>query len=116
MTSPAVGSSSAAQWLQGLLATGASSQTGRPSNSAPSPSTVGPNDVTSISAQAFQLNQAAGVSSSGIKGAAHAGIAQLQKSVESNASLNPAGLSPSVSDRHRALDTRLVGSRLSLVC
>jgi len=109
MTSPAVASSSAAQWLQSLLATGASSQTGRPSNSASSTSTVGPNDIASISAQAFQLNQAAGVSSSMVKDTARTGVSDLHKSIESHAS-------HSISDRHRAPDTRQLGSNLSLIC
>src|SRR6476620_9879284 len=108
MTSPAVASSSAAQWLQSLLATGAS-QTGRPSNSASSTSTIGPNDIASISAQAFQLNQAAGVSSSMVKDTARTGVSDLHKSIESHAS-------HSISDRHRAPDTRQLGSNLSLIC
>lgn len=54
-----VHASSAAQWLQGLLATGAPSQTGiQPSAG----STDAPRDSTNISARAFQLNQAAGTS------------------------------------------------------
>jgi hypothetical protein len=109
MTSQAVASSSAAQWLQSLLATGASSQTGRPSNSASSISTVSPTDIASISAQAFQLNQAAGISSSVVKNIAPAGISEFHKSVESHAP-------SSVSDRDRAPDARQLGSKLSLIC
>ena len=52
-----VHSSSAAQWLQGLLAKGAPSQTGTQSSNG---TTELPRDSTSISARAFQLNQAAG--------------------------------------------------------
>jgi hypothetical protein len=52
-------SSPAAQWLQGLLAKGAPSQVGSHSNTG---STELPRDSSHISAQAFQLNQAAGAS------------------------------------------------------
>lgn len=52
-------SSPAAQWLQGLLAKGAPSQVGSQSNTG---STELPRDSSHISAQAFQLNQAAGAS------------------------------------------------------
>ncbi|MEP6887080.1 MAG: hypothetical protein ABI945_02040 [Nitrospirales bacterium] len=52
-------SSPAAQWLQGLLAKGAPSQVGNHSNTG---STELPRDSSRISAQAFQLNQAAGAS------------------------------------------------------
>ena len=51
--------SPAAQWLQGLLAKGAPSQVGSQSNTG---STELPRDSSRISAQAFQLNQAAGTS------------------------------------------------------
>lgn len=54
-----VRSLSAAQWLQGLSAKGAPSQTGAQSNTG---STELLRDSTSISARAFQLNQAAGTS------------------------------------------------------
>ena len=52
-------SSPAAQWLQGLLAKGAPSQIGSRSN--PGAAEL-PRDSSRISAQAFQLNQAAGAS------------------------------------------------------
>lgn len=70
-------SSPAAQWLQGLLAKGAPSQIGSPANTG---STQWPRDTSRISAQAFQLNQAAGTSlkaqvrtaqSSGVSAAHH---------------------------------------------
>jgi hypothetical protein len=70
-------SSPAAQWLQGLLAKGAPSQVGNHSNTG---STELPRDSSRISAQAFQLNQAAGASlnvhsrstqSSGVSAAHH---------------------------------------------
>jgi hypothetical protein len=70
-------SSPAAQWLQGLLAKGAPSQVGSHSNTG---STELPRDSSRISAQAFQLNQAAGTSlsvharaaqSSGVSAAHH---------------------------------------------
>jgi len=54
-----VRSLSAAQWLQGLSVKGAPSQTGTQSNTG---STELLRDSTSISARAFQLNQAAGTS------------------------------------------------------
>lgn len=54
-----VRSLSAAQWLQGLSAKGAPSQTGTQSNTR---STELLRDSASISARAFQLNQAAGTS------------------------------------------------------
>jgi len=72
-----VRSLSAAQWLQGLSAKGAPSQTGTQSNTG---STELLGDSTSISARAFQLNQAAGTSlktnsqtaqSSGVSAAHH---------------------------------------------
>ena len=56
---PEIHSSPAAQWLQGLLAKGAPSQVGSRSN--PGASEL-PQDSSRISAQAFQLNQAAGAS------------------------------------------------------
>jgi hypothetical protein len=56
-----VHSSPAAQWLQGLLAKGAPSQTGTQSSTSNGATEV-PRDSTSISARAFQLNQAAGIS------------------------------------------------------
>lgn len=59
MTPLEVHSSPAARWLQGLLAKGAPSQTGIQSNNG---TTELPRDLTSISARAFQLNQAAGTS------------------------------------------------------
>ena len=52
-------SSPAAQWLQGLLAKGAPSQVGSRSSAG---ATELPRDTSRISAQAFQLNQAAGTS------------------------------------------------------
>ena len=61
-------STPAAQWLQGLLAKGAPSQVGSHSNTG---SMELPRDSSRISAQAFQLNQAAGASLS-----AHARTAQ----------------------------------------
>ena len=70
-------SSPAAQWLQGLLAKGAPSQVGSHTNTG---STELPRDSSRISAQAFQLNQAAGASlnaptrsaqSSGVSAAHH---------------------------------------------
>src|SRR5688500_13882020 len=60
MSTSEIHSSPAAQWLQGLLAKGAPSQVG---NHAHAGSTELPRDSTRISAQAFQLNQAAGASS-----------------------------------------------------
>jgi hypothetical protein len=54
-----VRSLSASQWLQGLSAKGAPSQTGAQSNMG---SRELPRDSASISARAFQLNQAAGTS------------------------------------------------------
>lgn len=72
-----VRSLSASQWLQGLSAKGAPSQMGTPSSNG---STELPRDSTSISARAFQLNQAAGTSlktnsdtpqSSGVSAAHH---------------------------------------------
>jgi hypothetical protein len=77
MTSSEVHSSPAAQWLQGLLSKGAPSQTGTQSSNG---ATELPRDSTSISARAFQLNQAAGTSlksnsqpaqSSGVSAAQH---------------------------------------------
>jgi hypothetical protein len=74
-----VHSSPAAQWLQGLLAKGAPSQTGTQSSTSNGATEV-PRDSTSISARAFQLNQAAGISlkshsqpaqSSGVSAAHH---------------------------------------------
>jgi hypothetical protein len=59
MTPSEVHASPAAQWLQGLLAKGAPSQTGTQSSNG---ATELPRDSTSISARAFQLNQAAGTS------------------------------------------------------
>ena len=59
MIPSAVRSLSAAQWLQGLSAKGAPSQTGTQSNKG---SAELLRDSTSISARAFQLNQAAGTS------------------------------------------------------
>jgi hypothetical protein len=58
MTSSEVHASPAAQWLQGLLAKGAPSQTGTQSSNGATEL----RDSTSISARAFQLNQAAGTS------------------------------------------------------
>jgi hypothetical protein len=77
MTPSEVHSSPAAQWLQGLLSKGAPSQTGTQSSNG---ATELPRDSTSISARAFQLNQAAGTSlkshsqpalSSGVSAAQH---------------------------------------------
>ncbi|MDQ6735893.1 MAG: hypothetical protein M3Z35_17560 [Nitrospirota bacterium] len=79
MTPSEVHSSPAAQWLQGLLAKGAPSQTGTQSSTS-NGATELPRDSTSISARAFQLNQAAGISlktnsqtaqSSGVSAAHH---------------------------------------------
>lgn len=59
MSTSEIHSSPAAQWLQGLLAKGAPSQAGSQSSHG---SAELPRDSTRISAQAFQLNQAAGAS------------------------------------------------------
>lgn len=77
MSTSEIHSSPAAQWLQGLLAKGAPSQVGNHANAG---STELPRDSSRISAQAFQLNQAAGTSlnaharsaqSSGVSAAPH---------------------------------------------
>jgi hypothetical protein len=115
-----VHSSPAAQWLQGLLAKGAPSQTGTQSSTSNGATEV-PRDSTSISARAFQLNQAAGISlkshsqpaqSSGVSAAQHhhrhhshhnqndtsavnsaalAGVSNLRKETGSGASVNSTG-------------------------
>jgi hypothetical protein len=115
MTPSEVHSSPAAQWLQGLLSKGAPSQTGTQSSNG---ATELPRDSTSISARAFQLNQAAGTSlkshsqpaqSSGVSAAQHhhrhhsthnqnntsavnsvalAGVSDLQKETDRSASVS----------------------------
>jgi hypothetical protein len=113
MTPSEVHASPAAQWLQGLLAKGAPSQTGTQSSNG---ATEVPRDSTSISARAFQLNQAAGTSlksnsqpaqssgvsavqhhhrhhsthnqtdTSAVNSAARAGVSNLQKEKETGSS------------------------------
>ena len=59
MSTSEVHASSASRWLQGLTAKGAPSQAGLQSSRLPAAARC---DTASISAQAFQLNQAAGAS------------------------------------------------------
>jgi hypothetical protein len=129
MTPSEVHASPAAQWLQGLLAKGAPSQTGTQSSNG---ATELPRDSTSISARAFQLNQAAGTSlksnsqpaqSSGVSAAQHhhrhhsthnqtdtsavnsaarAGVSNLQKEKETGSSA-----SVSSTDSHAVASSEL---------
>lgn len=112
MTSSTIASSSAAQWLHGLLAKGAPSQTGHPSKSAPTDSPAPLEDTASISKKAFQLNQAAGVSTSFDKDDAR----DVHRVMTTQASLVLLSSLIAPSGAQRDVSVQPLGSHISLVC